>query len=398
MAKDFFGNIAKRWREINGSSNWKNLLDPLDIDLRRSIINYGELSQATYDGFNRELRSPFAGAPRYKRSNLFEKVEMSVPNAYKVTKFLYATSGINMPDAFIVKSKSTHAWSKDSNFIGYVAVATDEGKAWLGRRDIVVAWRGTMQALEWVNNMDFTLVSTSGILKRPKGGGEPMVHRGWLSMYTSKDPDSRYCKLSARDQVLAEIKSLMDEYKGEETSITITGHSLGATLATLNAIDIVSNNFNRTNQTPSATCPVTGIVFASPRVGDSNFKKLFTQLPDLRLLRVHNLLDIVPKYPMVLYSDVGIELMIDMMTSPYLRNPGGPLTWHNLESYLHMVAGTNKGGFKLVIDRDVALVNKVVDALKDEHPVPISWWIPKNRAMVKGEDGHWRLDDHEEDV
>jgi Lipase (class 3) len=115
---------------------------------------------------------------------------------------LYATSSANVPDAFIVNNRSSKPGSKPSNWIGYVAVATDEGKALLGRRDIVVAWRGTMEVLDWVYDMDFTLVSASILLGRTKGHDEPLVHKGFLSIYTSKDPASDFNKQSAREQVI----------------------------------------------------------------------------------------------------------------------------------------------------------------------------------------------------
>jgi len=45
--------------------------------------------------------------------------------------------------------------------------------------------------------------------------------------------------------------------------------------------------------------------------------------------------------------------------------------------------------FKRTIERDIALVNKACDFLKDEHSVPVYWRQDLNKNMTKTEDGRW---------
>ncbi|TMW81411.1 hypothetical protein EJD97_009796 [Solanum chilense] len=392
-------SMAEKWEELSGKNKWEGLLNPLDVDLRKYIIQYGELAEVTYDTFISDKVSKYAGASRYSMENLFSNVGLD-PSKYRVTKYFYATSSIPLPDAFITKSLSREAWSKESNFMGYIAVATDEGKVSLGRRDIVINWRGTIQTLEWVNDLQFLLIpgpkvfGDGGLLPLFK----PLVHHGFYNVYTSESARSNFNKKSARDQVIEEVKRLVEEYKNEEVSITVTGHSLGASLATLNAFDIAYNKINKTSE--GKEFPVTAFVFASPKVGDINFLNAFNKLKHLHVMRIHNVLDIVPKYPPLGYFDVGQEIIIDTTKSPYLNLPGDILTWHNLECYLHGVAGTQGigllAGFKLEVDRDIALVNKSSGALKSEYLVPANWWTAKNKGMVQQEDGKWVLNDREE--
>lgn len=187
----------------------------------------------------------------------------------------------------------------------------------------------------------------------------------------------------------------MELYKNEEVSITVTGHSLGGALSIINAVDIVANGFNISKEQPKKECPVTTFAFASPRVGNSSFAKIFSEQKDLRALLINNESDIVPKSLIIGYSKVGEELEIDTEKSMYLRSD---ISSHNMEAYLHGIAGTqgSKGGFKLEVNRDIALVNKNIKGLKDEYLVPEAWRTPENKGMVQQSDGTWKMMEHNE--
>ncbi|XP_047318136.1 phospholipase A1-IIgamma-like [Impatiens glandulifera] len=392
----------ENWKLLSGDQDWEGLLEPLDYDLRRYLIHYGEMAEATYDAFNANKASKFAGLCRYSMDELFSKVGLGKGKAekkYRVTKYLYATSSSLIPNGFLLKSLSREDKNFESNWIGYVAVATDEGAVEMGRRDIVVAWRGTIESMEWINDVQFGLIEATPIFKKEGDGDDtkeeiPNVHEGFYSLYTSTDPMSKYNKTSVRDQVLEEITRLVNTYENEELSITVTGHSLGAAITTLNAIDIARN--------AAQNHRVTAFPFACPRVGDSSLNSVASNLHNLHILRIENIPDVVPDHPIKLvgYDLVGKVLKIDSQKSPYLKNDQPGLIFflkraHNLEVYLHTVSGTqgSEEEFKLVIDRDIALVNKGLDGLKEEYGVPALWWVQANHGMTQLPNGSWELVD-----
>lgn len=57
--------VAEKWEELSKKNKWEGLLNPLDVDIRKDIIQYGELAHVTYDTFITEKASKNAGASRY---------------------------------------------------------------------------------------------------------------------------------------------------------------------------------------------------------------------------------------------------------------------------------------------------------------------------------------------
>ncbi|KAH7667097.1 Phospholipase A(1) protein [Dioscorea alata] len=410
-------NLLSRWPEIHGSENWSGLLDPIDPLLRSELMRYGNFTQATYDAFDSDPYSLYCGTSKYPRRRFFSGLGMD-SCGYEVTRFLYATSNIKLPN-FFIRSHADKTWSEKGNWIGYVAVSSDATTDLLGRRDIIVAWRGTITKLEWVSDlMDFLRpVSSVGI---PCPDPDVKVESGFVDLYTDKDTSCPYCKYSAREQVLAEVTKLIDHYavkNGEEVSISVTGHSLGSALAMLSAYDLVESKVNG----GKTVCVFS---FAGPRVGNRKFKKRFEGL-GLKALRVVNIHDKVPKVPGIFinedmpkfvqkladglpwsYTHVGVELELDHKNSPFLKETSDISCYHNLEAHLHLLDGYQAKGqkFELATGRDPALVNKSADFLENRFMIPPYWRQDLNKGMVKTEDDKWvqperrKIDEHPPDT
>lgn len=428
-------DLASRWRDVHGATDWKDMLDPLDADVRAELIRYGEFVQATYDTFDADEYSKYRGSCRYSKDHFFDNIGL-IDTGYEVTKYLYSTTDV---ESLLLINDQEDAWSRGSNWAGYVAVCTDpERIKQLGRRDIVVAWRGTIMQLEWAANLKTDVVPSSlddrdksdGVLN-PKVG----IQRGFLSLYTTTNPKTEYNHMSAREQLLRELSRLIKKYDDETLSITISGHSLGAALAVISAYDIAESGINRhfanapipkawnqqTVPTPTSdpgktravnAIPLTVFSFAGPRVGNTAFVNRITQL-GVKVLRVVNVNDLVPKVPGLLfneqfklfndaveklpwtYSHCGVEIEVNNEHSPYLKPRPGVANVHNFEGYLHLIAGyVGKGkgigkDFKLQLKRDIALVNKSSDLLKPQKHIPSCWWQQANKGLVLNDDFDW---------
>ncbi|XP_031479041.1 phospholipase A1-Ialpha2, chloroplastic-like [Nymphaea colorata] len=329
-------SLAGMWREIQGSNNWKGLLEPLNPILKNEIIRYGEFVMACYHAFDLDPSSKRYCNCKYGRNRILEEVGLE-SSGYEITKYIYATPDISIPlqDA-----------SCSSRWIGYVAVSTGKEIKRLGRRDILISFRGTVTSFEWVAN--FMSALTPARLDPHEPRLDVMVELGFLSLYTSTDRSCKFGHRSCRDQLLAEVSRIINKYRGEEVSITVAGHSMGSSLAMLLAYDIAELGLNRIG--PKQEIPITVYSFAGPRVGNSGFKRRCEEL-GLKVLRVVNVNDPVTKVPGVFlnenfrvlgergelpwchscYIHVGVELALNFFK---MRNPA---CVHDLEAYLGLL-------------------------------------------------------------
>ncbi|KAL5570961.1 hypothetical protein UlMin_020558 [Ulmus minor] len=380
------------WEELIGTNNWEGLLSPLNLTLRKLLLSCGDLCQVTYDAFNDDQNSKYCGASRYGKSSLLAKVFLQNATDYQVHSFLYATARISVPEALLLHSLAGNSWDRESNWMGYIAVSSDDFSKATGRREIYVAWRGTIRDYEWISVLGTDLESAKPLLNSNDDDGdennEPKVEKGWLTIYISDNPNSPFVKTSARVQLLARIKELTSRYKDEKLSIIITGHSLGAALAVLSAFDVVENGV-------AGDTTVSAFVFGC-QVGNKAFKERVDSHGKLKILHVKNIIDLIPLFPGSLfgYVNIGTEVVIDSRKSPHLNESINPGDWHNLQGILHVLAGWNGEDqeFEMKVKRSFALVNKSSGFLKDEYLVPSSWWAEKNKGMVLDESsGEWVL-------
>jgi hypothetical protein len=174
--------------------------------------------------------------------------------------------------------------------------------------DVWIAIRGTEGIWEWVQDAKFFGRPFPNVL------GSGLTEDGFTDMYRSfsltPGPSS----------------SFMNDVAGillPNATVTVTGHSLGASLATLFALDMTANT----------KLAVTLYTRASPRVGDLTFHNLFNHVVP-NAYRVANRMDVVTQLPPPLfYFHVGDDTELIPPAAMKFAIP----CEHYLSTYLNML-------------------------------------------------------------
>ncbi|MDQ0192824.1 hypothetical protein J2T20_001173 [Paenibacillus wynnii] len=137
-------------------------------------------------------------------------------------------------------------------------------------QEIIVAFRGTSSTTDWISD----IIASQKSFKYIKE--DCLTHRGFTDIYST-----------ARNGILSALTKL-----STDKTLYITGHSLGAALATLCAVDIAAN---------TAYSSPNLFTFGSPRVGDPAFAKAFTKYVR-NSYRIANPFDVVTHAPPSIYK------------------------------------------------------------------------------------------------
>tara|TARA_B100001989_G_C24529907_1_gene460987 strand:+ start:345 stop:1196 length:852 start_codon:yes stop_codon:yes gene_type:complete len=100
------------------------------------------------------------------------------------------------------------------------------------------------------------------------------------------------------EELVKTVKELLE--KNPEFHVCVTGHSLGAALSTLFGYEL-SHEIDK---------KIMVVSFASPRVGNSEFKETFDLKENLVHYRVSNDRDIVTAAPMLFFHHVGVNISL----------------------------------------------------------------------------------------
>jgi len=182
-------------------------------------------------------------------------------------------------------------------------------------KQIVLAFRGSASARDWLTDVEFTMSEHSNPLKSRSSNTIAQAHRigihkGFYNYLFDADTNGK----SKYDIINEHLVSLFETYP--DYKLLVSGHSLGAALASLFTFQIGCED-----KIPGI---ITCITFASPYVGNSHFFRAFQQLVldgRIQYLRVTNWNDIVTKAPFnpflglalgrdSIYRHVGVELRL----------------------------------------------------------------------------------------
>jgi triacylglycerol lipase len=268
-----------------------------------AAVLYGQFIEAAYAMYHADP------------TNLTPPPSSNFPGGYRIAAW------VQMQD-FIFESTGP-------TFYGFMAQSETTSN------QFVLAIRGTSSWVEWWDDLNAILLVP---FKDPGSGS---VGAGFARIYDTLEvlshPSSAAMAPAAPQSLRSaggfaqQVSTLVRRYVegparaeaiAPAPSIAVTGHSLGAALATLYVLD---NALTERIHNPLI------YTFGSPRVGDSTFAGAFNAL-GLTSWRIDNLPDLVPYVPLG-YSHVNTLKQYDSLTTVW----PSPSCWHAMATYLSLI-------------------------------------------------------------
>jgi hypothetical protein len=264
------------------------------INLKRAVF-FGQCVEVVYKTYE---ACPSDPTPRLR---------LPLPDNYKFVAW------VQMQDFNLDGTPTPYA------FYGLIAINPSEPTK------AVLAIRGTESPDEWFEDLQSIFLDP---MPQPGWG---QVGAGFLKVYQTLRVvypvalGVEFLEGSFADQVAEAIQRNRADVPNlaQITAIEVTGHSLGAALATI----FVAENAH----TPKAPVPLI-CTFASPRVGNPEFASKFNSL-GIESWRIVNEPDFVPTQPFLGFRHINTE---------YLYNSAWSVVYtlaclHALETYLHLL-------------------------------------------------------------
>lgn len=315
-SKGWVYNSSKKMTAQDRASITQAVKESFGVEYTRKLEDAKTLNE-----FQDELE---AFEKRVKEETKPSFIDREVQNAYKAAiekdqhqiQWNHAFKGYEVVDTFIRNGRE---------FGGFILYNKNTN-------DMIVVVPGTKSSRDWVKNVQAWGQKGNAVTGTVLGLN---THKGFSNAYQESIGSIKAAFNTFLEKNMSNIKSSKNPF-----TCHVTGHSLGAAIATILAYDFGDNLFPKKN----IKADIKLVTVASPRLFDEkSAQKVEEVLGRGNMLRVYNVHDIVPKVIPKWYNSAHVGADFPVQDSFWDEAYMGPtVVNHFMSRYAHLIADAFK--------------------------------------------------------